>query len=394
LTRLFFQCSKLVVVVSALLILLTRFIAIGRGTNSDLLAYTIGWQPTSLMLYDFSNGSNTQIFSSSDSITFSLSADGRIAYTSRESGEGEVYILNTGAADSTLINITQTPTTNEFPSAWSPDGRYLAFVSNEKERPQLYIWDGVAAINITPNDTPDMIQSYQSEWSINGRLAVTIRYGFSVEQNTEIYSWDGKTTTNLSQNPLGMDGSPVWNADGRIAFLSERDSDYDIYIWDGVSLKDGAPDRDSYTNAAPELTGFMSSPTWTNEGLLSFAGFGPHNQNARLQIYVWDGQTVTNIRQNRTLERGVPHWSRDGRLVISPYGDPWPKLNVYDTNYRLLLRVVARSGPAWSSDGYLMFCTPVNELAIWDGRLIVKLTPPEEIVAKWGNGEGVVCSTG
>jgi len=396
LTSLFFRSAQFLVAASLLVILLARFIAIGSGTDRDLLAYSIGGfgEPASLLLYDLGNAVKTQIFSTSDTITFSLSADGRIAYTSRASGDSEIDILDTRASDPTAVNITNSPTTQEYPSSWSPDGRYLAFVSSEKETLQLYLWDGESVVNITPNDTPDTIQSYQVTWSPDGRLAFTVRYGFNVDQNTEIYLWDGKTTTNLSQNPAGRDESPVWNIDGRVAFLSRYDEVYDIYVWDGMSLKNGSPDFGTFTNAAPELTGYMSSPIWTDEGLLSFVGFGPQNKNARLQFYVWDGQTATNMSQKSMPENGVPYWSRDGRWAFVPYFSPLPLVSVYDTDNRLLLNVPTRSGPAWSSDGYLMFCTPKKELAVWDGRLIVKLTQGGEIVAKWDNGGGVVCAGG
>src|SRR5687768_9990692 len=208
---------------------------------------------------------------------------------------------------------------------------------------------------------------------------------------SEIYLWDGSTTSNLSQNPTGRDSDPVWSADGRLAFLSERNGEYDIYVWDGVSLKDCSPDFYTFTNIAPELTGFMSQPVWNNEGLLSFLALS--HQGTSAQIYVWDGQIATKLSQEDLSESGTPHWSGDGRLAFIPLFDPRPLLYVYDADKRPLLSVEARSSPAWSSGGYLMFCTPGLELAIWDGNLIVKIASGE-IRASWGNGNGVICSSG
>ena len=391
-TRLFFQRSVFVVVVSAMLILLTRFFAIGRGTNSDLLAYTVGRQPTSLMLYDFSNDSNKQIFSSSDSLMFSLSDNGRLAYASRESGE--IYVLDTRAADPKAINITQTPTIIEVPLAWSHDSRYLAFVSSQGDRPQLYIWDGEATVNITPNDMADSIESYQVTWSDDGRLAFTVRYGFNVNGDTEIYIWDGKTTTNLSQNPIGEDSGPVWSEDGRLAFLSTRDGQYNIFVWDGLSFRDGSPDIKPFIDDPSALIGYYSFPNWIPDGHLTF--ISQTAVDTHTQIYVWDGQAATNISQNPNLHNGIPMWSDNGHWAFVTYFSPQQLLYVRDAGNRPLLTTEAQYSPAWSPNGLLVFCKPDPSwtLAVWDGQQIVNLVRNREIRAEWGNGNSVACSSG
>jgi Tol biopolymer transport system component len=395
LTNLFFQCSKIVVIVSTLLILLTRFIATSRGDSNDLLAYTvIRYGDISLMLYDLSSAVNTSIFNSKDFIWFSLSNDGQLAYSSNEGSNGEIYVLDTRQTDQQAINITQMPTSLESPLAWSPDGSYLAFMSSEGGKLLLYIWNGETAFNITPEDMPENLDTYSTAWSDDGRLAFTVYFDYSAggyDPSNEIYLWDGNTITNLSDNPTGEDKEPVWSMDGQIAFLSERNDEYDIYVWDGVSMKDGSPDSDTFINVAPELTSFMSWPIWTNTGLLSFLGFNPQDNSN--QIYVWDGQTATSISQNRTLESGFPRWNSDGRFVIIPFFDPRPHLYVYNSDNYLLMTTSSWSPPVWSPNGLLMFCTPRKELTIWDGNLTVKIASGE-IRASWGNGETTGCSSG
>lgn len=390
--NLFFQYSKIVVIVSTLMILLAHFIVSAQESSNDLLVYTvIKNHNTLLMLYDFGNATNTQILTSADFIWFSLSQDGQLAYSANESN-GEIYLLDTRAVETEAINITQMPATRESPLLWSPDGRYLAFISRQDRKLLLYIWDGETALNVTPEDLPEIPNSYRTTWSYDGQLAITVSYGNSSNARpNEIYLWDGNTTSNLSQNPTGRDTYPVWSVDGRLAFLSKRDDKNDIYVWDGVSFKDGSPDFDTFTNIAPELTSFMSEPVWDNEGLLSFLALSQQSTSA--QLYVWDGQTATNISQDWLSESGTPHWSSDGRLAFIRLFDPQLLLHVYDADKLPLLRVATRSSPAWSSGGYLMFCSPRKELSIWDGSVIVKVASGE-IRASWGNGNSTVCSSG
>jgi Tol biopolymer transport system component len=445
LTNLFFQCSKIVVIVSTLLILLSRFLGSGAATNADMLAYTVSnyGEPTSLILYDLSHAIKTQVLSSNNPILFSLSIDGRLAYSSinddiskiylldtsltnhqvtnivqtpitqqfpyplvwspdarylafgspQNNDMSEVYLLDTRTTDAQAINITQMPATHESPVMWSPDGRYLAFVTYHGENPLLYIWNGETVINITPKDIPATATSYRLTWNNTGHLAFTVAFGYTLEDAPdEIYLWDGNKTVNLSQNPIGEDSGAVWSADGLIAFLSEHDGQYNIFVWDGVSFKDGSPDIKPFIDDPSGLIGYYSFPGWTPDRRLTFTSQTAADTN--VQIYVWDGQTATNVSQNPTLHNGSPNWSNDERWAFVTYFSSQQLLYVRDAENRPLLMTEGQYSPAWSPSSLLMFCKHRWILSVWDSRIIIKITQGSEIYAKWSNGDGVACSSG
>lgn len=303
------------------LILLARFIGTGKESSADLLAYAseyYGWQTNLLKLYDPDNRMSVPVATGTIG-KFTFSADGRLVYSLNENDNDEIYLLDTHTANPQAINITQMPISHEFPLEWSPDGRYLAFVSNQDEKSLIYVWDGETTFNITPELMPDIAESYTTDWSYDGRLAITVSFGYSAQDlPSEIYLWDGLTTTNLSQNPNGADYWPVWSLDGRVAYFSDKEKEYDIFIWDGVSLKDNSPDVKTIIDDPSVHIGYSTYPSWTPDGYLAFTSqIAPDTET---QIYFWDGQTATNIREYPGQNNIIPNWGNSGR---------WP----FMTNY-------------------------------------------------------------
>src|SRR5439155_16168842 len=141
--------------------------------------------------------------------------------SSGPNNNGSISILDTHTAYLSRLNTSPHPGAAGYPLAWSPDGRYLAFESylDEKHK-MIYIWDGKAIINITPNDLAETVEFYdEGSWSVDDHFAFNVWFdnGQSRGDPSEIYLWDGKSTTSLSQNPTGRDERPTWNTDGRFA---------------------------------------------------------------------------------------------------------------------------------------------------------------------------------
>ncbi len=112
-----------------------------------------------------------------------LSPDGKlIAVTLSKDGNPDLYVKDLGSG--VLSRITRTPYAAEASPSWSPDGKQLVFVSDRSGRPQLYVQ----------------------------RLF-------------------GKTATRLTYE--GRENvSPDWSADGRIAYTSHRDGQYQVCVYD------------------------------------------------------------------------------------------------------------------------------------------------------------------
>jgi Tol biopolymer transport system component len=284
-------------------------------------------------------------------------------------------------------------TENELLS-WSPDGHYLLFDSSQTGTKKLSVWDGkvISDIYNYHEKVADVV------WSSNGQLAFTDFYTFVSPHDgdsSEVFIWDGKDIVSVSQNPSGVDRSPTWNKENQLAFLSERNGEYDIFVWNGVSKNNGVPDINTFLNIAPSLTQYFSNPTWTNSGSLAFSGNGTWDLN--VQIYEWDGQIARNISKNPLSHNGGQTWRNDGYWSFITFFSESQNLYIRDEINQTVVKTKGQYKPAWSQNGLLMFCVPDPQdwtLSIWNGKNVVEVAHGYFIVAKWNNGEYVFCSNG
>jgi Tol biopolymer transport system component len=291
------------------------------------------------------------------------------------------------------ISITSYTSSENTPFSWSPDGRYLAFESFRVDEKILSIWDGDSILDI---------HKYQEEisgisWSLTDRLAFTEFYTFVFPYEgdpSEVFIWDGNTTVSVSQNPTGEDRSPAWSEDGQLAFLSNRNGEYDIFVWDGISENNGQPNIKSFTNVASELTQYFSSPTWTNNNTIAFVA--GNESDVHVQVYEWNGQSAKNISQNPPFHNGGQTWRNDGYWAFVTFFSSSQNLYIRDDHNQTVLETKGQYLPAWSRSGLLAFCVPERPnwtLSIWNGKDVVKIAHGGFIMAKWSNGEYVLCSS-
>ena len=303
--------------------------------------------------------------------------------------EHQLYVWNATTAALTLLG--------DFPgiayAAWSPDSRWLAYSTGRSEDDyQLYVWDSSTTTLIAPGDHADITGPFVPVWRPNKSGSDNLlAFSATLGNDAEIFVWDGTTITNISQNPDTADTAPMWSSDGQLAFHSRTESEYAILIWDGVST----PGPDSVTEVAPGMIGYYSSQTWTPTGLLTFISQGPDDTHA--QIYLWDGQTATNISQNPDLHNGLPVWSADGRWAFATFFSSEQLLYVRDQDNNTLLETEGQY-PAWSSDGLLAYCARAErgwQLNLWDGERITQVAEAQTIQAQWQqSGTTVTCSSG
>lgn len=392
---------------------LQMFPATNGATPAEKVAYLITTSDgkNSLMLFDAQSGMNIPILADVDFILygdrirnpFSYSADGRLAYLSGPKDNAQLYILDTLSAGSVPVNISPDPKGNYYPLAWSPDGHYLAFVSHpEGNNVLLYIWDGSAAINITPTKVHSVGVGYDGSWSFDGRLAFTVydAIGNNLVDPSEIYLWDGKTTADLSQNPTASNNSPVWSPDGKLAFYSQ--SDYHggyIYVWDGVTFKSGLPNAETFTKVFPEYSSNYWWITWTNKSLLAFTG-GPLDGPGDwfTHVYVWDGHIKIDMSHFPTDNTGYSQWIANGQWTFSTWNYPLQQLVfVRDADNKNLFTAKGQS-PALNSSGHLLFCsggegTPKSVIYMWDGQKIIEIASGYEVRAQWQGGASTFCTS-
>lgn len=332
----------------------------------DTLAYVS--QNNQLILYDPRD--RTEVMLLDNIRDFLLSRDGQVAFIPRSEDETDLYVFDPSTPALAPRNITQTPHAQEFPLAWSPDGRYLAIQSYQEGSGQsLFVWDGEAALNIMPDDA---LAAFGVDWSDDGWLAFTVlhRGANPDESDQEIYLWDGTSTVNVSQNPQGWDSAGRWSRDGQLMFGSQREYGGGVYVWDGTSLKDGAPDVDSFYRLPDELE--LSFAKWIDDGSVAVA---THTASGTNEILVWDLESEAIIRRlSVSSENADSSLTSDGLMILSSHlasGVPSVYLDVEDTNGNILLSIHTGSY-SWSPSGYLAYCGIEDGmsrvLTLWNGE--------------------------
>src|SRR5438477_178500 len=258
---------------------------------------------------------------------------GRIAFASNRDGNNDIYSMN--ADGSGVVRLTFHRAFAGAP-AWSPDGNKIAF-SAYGTAGSLAVYtmnadgSGVTALADSVSDpawSPDgtrivgskgiricriacgvwyvrlfvmnsdgsglvvLTNGFTPAWSPDGRIA------FAYGGNISVMNPDGSGLINLTNESAG-DGYPAWSSDGRkIAFVSNRGGDYDLYVMnaDGTGITQLTHD--------PAIE---ARPAWSPDGTkMAFAS----NRDGDSEIYVInvDGSGVIQLTANSTFD-GWPAWA-------------------------------------------------------------------------------------
>ncbi|MEP6570441.1 MAG: DPP IV N-terminal domain-containing protein [Acidobacteriota bacterium] len=218
----------------------------------------------------------------------------------------------------------------------------------------------IAQRNSAPNqlnhlDTPAL--------KANGKIAfVSNRDG-----NDEIYVMnpDGSNQIRLTSN-LSRDSGPVWSPNGlKLAFSSNRDGNYEIYVMNA----DGSNQTRLTNNPAAD-----GAHVWSPDGLkIAFSS----NRDANDQIYVMaaDGSNQTRLTNNSSSDQD-PLWSPDGRKISFERHSDLYVMDADGNNQMRVSHLVPGYLPAWSTDGLKFAINGDNGLFVLntDGANFTRLT--------------------
>jgi hypothetical protein len=237
-------------------------------------------------------------------------------------------------------------------------GAMLAFIVQPFARGNvLFVLDLQRRITIDFGST-----NGASTWNSDGRLAFVC----TSADEFNLCLWDGISLSKVPQPYHSFVGNLAWSYDGRLAFVSNFESEYEIHVWDGTGL----------TTIAQSLENPNPNPVWSFDGRLAF----PANSGNSQDMYVWDGTTVTNISQSEQVFEADPAWSIDGRLAFTTNRDLNQEIYVWDgsTTVNISQNAGEDYSPEWSTDGRLAFASNragSSEIYVWeDGVSLIKVT--------------------
>jgi tricorn protease len=156
------------------------------------------------------------------------SPDGRsIAWLSDQTGEDEIWI-GPQDASAPARRLTTDGHGWRFPPVWSPDSRALAFADKDLK---LFVVD-VAGGKITQADQAKEAEIRDYAWSPDGRWLAYTKQDPQQMRQVYLYSLDKGTATRVTSE-LTDNGSPVFDPDGRyLYFLSDRDLNASVGAFD------------------------------------------------------------------------------------------------------------------------------------------------------------------
>lgn len=285
-------------------------------------------------------------------ISGKLPGGNNLAYSIAAMGGERIVLMDVGHRLKGSLSPSYRPYQNFY--GWDSRGNF-AFLSDREGNTEVYVWDGLNYTNISQHPFND----WRPTMSPDGRVA----FASERDGNMEIYVWDRGQLTNVSQSPA-TDDYPAWSRDGRLAWMTNSDGDNEIDVWDGGQIQ-------NVSQNPFEDDGF---PAWGPDGRLAWFAAS----QGYLRVWVWDG--AQKVKAADYLELSRLSWSADGKLVFMRLAD------MYVWDGQTISNVSQHPGqdfsPAWTPDGKLAFISSRgtdSDIYLWDGKIVERLTDDDAV---------------
>jgi Tol biopolymer transport system component len=196
------------------------------------------------------------------------SPDGRfIAFTSQQQASGDIMMIDLGGDSDQPLKVTNWPNATEFGARWSAKTNYLLFTRSRTGAKGQDI--GVVADVSRPRETTRMVTEWNGDeirasWSPNGKQVAF--YSNKGNRNEKMFDlWvidlDGQNPVKVAKNVLVDDHQgPVWTPDGQTLLFVKQD------------FKNDNPVRWVRTDGS--VGGVLATGTQLNSDLALFPGSG------------------------------------------------------------------------------------------------------------------------
>ena len=260
------------------------------GPPRSVVFYSAGGQPNNQIYAMNPDGSNAGriIYDTASDVDPDISPDGKsIAFTSNQTGNNEIFVQDRSG----VRNLTNNAANDEW-ARWSPNGKQIVFGSNRDAGVfEIYVMKADGTGTPVQLTYPPVLGRYPS-WSPDGKQIVFRR---GIDIYTTNADGSGAPVRLTSEIPPSFAQMPVWSPNGRyIAFMSFREGYCSVFR---MNADGNEPINLTPKNPADPSTSWCSrAPSWSADGHgIFFMSFRP-STGGQNEIFVMN-MDGTNIRQ-------------------------------------------------------------------------------------------------
>ena len=289
-----------------------------------------------------------------------------IAFSSNRSGNYDIYVMDIDGKN--LQQLTDHPA-NEFSPAFSPDGRWMAYVSTRHDGyPEIYVMNLRTKVSHRLTHHPK--HDRNPAWSPDGRW---IAFDSNREGTHHIYKIepDGGNLQRLTHGEADRNYNAAWSPNSQsIAFVFHHAPGEGGHS--GIHIMDADGGNPRHLANQPRAG---SMPTWSPDG--KQIAFNDMVLGGNREIYTLnvDGSGLRQITRHPAAD-WAPVWSPDGRSIVY-FSKEWnQKTDIYlikDVRLGHAIRLMRHPAndrdPTWVPTGFFPVSpTAETQVTLW-GRL-------------------------